>query len=326
MPSVLVAGTIHPAGLHLLGASKGISVTYIEAVSTESYAPHVEGADAILIRTQPMPKSIIERAGSLRIVSRHGVGYDAVDVEALSARGIPLAIVGDINSRTVAEHAMTLMLASAKRLIKLDQAVRGGDWRYRDAREAIELDGKSLLIIGFGRIGRIVAGMAKAFGMSILAHDPFLSAAAISEAGAEPAPDLMDALARADFVTIHAPKKDGRPVIGIAEISVMKRSAIIINTSRGGVADEAALLAAIETGAIAGAALDVFESEPPRQCNPLHGHPNILLTPHVAGLTAECAERMSLVAAQNILDCFDGRLKPSLVVNAKEIGMLGGAS
>jgi D-3-phosphoglycerate dehydrogenase / 2-oxoglutarate reductase len=318
MPNVLVAGKIHPSGLDLL-RSGGMSIDYVEEVSAASYLPFIDRADAVLIRTQPMPASAIEQASRLSIVSRHGVGYDAVDVEALNRRDIPLAVVGDVNSRPVAEHAMLLLLASAKRLLRYDAAVRTAGLDYRNSLEASELDGKTLLIIGFGRIGRLVAAMARPFGVTSIAFDPFQSAEAVAAAGVEPVRDLATALGQADFVTIHAPKTGTRPLIGASELALMKPGAIIVNTSRGGIVEEAALAEALHAGTIAGAGLDVFELEPPSPDDALLGEDRIVLTPHSASLTRECAARMSIAAAKNILDFFAGRLDPALVVNRAAI-------
>ncbi len=315
MPHVLVAGRIHESGLDVLRQAPGVTFEMVDAVSTASYAPRLPEADALLIRTQPLPASVLGTAGRLRIVSRHGVGFDAVDVAALDARGIPLAIVGDVNSRPVAEHTLALMLALAKRLPAYDRASRDGAWGIRDSFSATELHGKRLLLIGFGRIGRLVAGMATAFGMAVSAHDPFQGEGAIRAAGAEPAPDLGAALAAADVVSLHVPKAGATPLIGAAELALMRPHALIVNTARGGLVDEDALADALEQGRIGGAGLDVFVDEPPSGGSRLLRCDRAILSPHSAGLTRECAARMGEVAARNIIDFFAGRLDPGLVVN-----------
>ncbi len=160
MPHVVVAGKIHPSGIALLKDAEGFTYDYVEEVSEPSYAPLVAGADALVLRTQPLSAATVAQAGRLRIVSRHGVGYDAVHLPSLNERGIALAIVGDVNSVSVAEHAMMLLLALAKRTNVADRAVRTGDWKWRDRLDASELAGKHLLIIGFGRIGRHLARLA----------------------------------------------------------------------------------------------------------------------------------------------------------------------
>jgi D-3-phosphoglycerate dehydrogenase len=320
MPHVLLAGPIHDDGLKLLREAPGYTLKLVNEISTESYAPFVAEADAILIRTQPMPASVIAVAPRLKIVSRHGVGYDAVDEPALSARGIPLAIVGDVNSRAVAEHTLMLMLAAARRTVTHDRATREGSWNIRNRFETIELDGKALLLVGFGRIGRRVGELARAFGMRVLAHDPYMSADAIASLGATPVASLTEGLAEADFVSLHVPLVAGGPVIGVRELAAVKPTAIVVNAARGGLIDEAALDSALRSGRLGGAALDVFSREPPAADDSLLNNPRVTLSPHAAGLTAECAARMGVVSARNIIDFFAGRLDPALVVNASAIG------
>lgn len=317
MPHVLIAGKIHAAGLDLLRASKAVSFDFVSEVSVESFLPYLATADAILIRTQPLRETDIAKAPKLKIVSRHGVGYDAVDVAALNTRRIPLAIVGDVNSRAVAEHTLMLMLAAARRTVAHDRASRGGEWNVRNHFETTELDGKTLLVIGFGRIGRRVAELARAFGMTVLAHDPFAN----DFAGLEAVANISAALPRADFVSLHLPSMPGGAVIGAREIALMKPSATIINAARGGLVDEAALDAALRDGRLAAAALDTLLDEPPKPGNPLLQNPRVTISPHSAGLTDECTARMAISAAQNILDCFSGKLDRKLVVNAGAIGI-----
>lgn len=314
MPHVLVAGKIHDAGLNLLRSVPDVTVDVVEEVSTASYAPKIPEADALLIRTQPLPGAVVATAPRLRIVSRHGVGYDAVDLPALQARGITLSIVGDVNSRAVAEHTFTLMLALAKRVTAYDPAVRNGNWGLRNSFSATELYGKRLFLVGFGRIGRLVAGMAHAFGMSVAAYDPYLESDAIRQGGADPVEDLADGLREADVVSLHVPKAGSRALIGAAELALLRPGALLVNTARGDLVDEVALADALDAGRIAGAGLDVFGSEPPTAGDRLLGCARALLSPHSAALTQECAARMSEAAARNILDFFEGRLDPRLTV------------
>ena len=321
MPHILVAGRIHQQGLEVLKNAKGVTFDVVDDVSRESYMPLLPKADALLIRTQPLDKAAIAEAPNLKIVSRHGVGYDAVDVEALNARRIPLCIVGDVNSRAVAEHTLMLMLSVARRTIAHDQATRADNWKLRNAFETIELDGKTLLVMGLGRIGRRVAALAQAFGMKVLGLDPMVPASAMIDLNITPATDLLSALKVADYVTLHVPLIGGKPVIGAEELASMKPSAILINAARGGLIDETALDQALLSQKLYGAGLDVFASEPPGSSNPLLKNPHVTLSPHSAGLTAECAARMGIAAAQNILDHFAGKLDRILVVNAKAVGL-----
>lgn len=314
MPHILIAGKLHDDGLALVEAAPGITYDYVPDANPRAYLPYLPKAEGLVLRTQPLTAQDIATAPKLGIVSRHGVGYDAVDVPALDALNIPLAIVGDVNSRTVAEHAMALMLACSREIVKSNIRFRGGDWAQRNAFSPREVDGKTLLIVGFGRIGRRLADLARAFNMKVLVHDPFLRDA--PPAGIERVEALADALPRAQFVSLHVPRSDGA-LIGAAELALMPPGAIVINTARGELIDEAALLSALNEGRIAAAGLDVLSEEPPAPDNPLIAHENTVVTPHAAGLTQECAARMARVSVQNVLDHFNGTLDPTLVVNLK---------
>ena len=271
-------------------------------------------ADALVIRTQPLSAATIAQASRLKIVSRHGVGYDSVDVAALNKRRIPLCIVGDVNSLSVAEHAMMLILACAKQVIRADRAVRSGPWGWRNRLEAGEISGKRLLIIGFGRSGRHLARMAEGFGMELRAFDPFLVERGWPEGAVAPAASLADGLAWADVVSVNAPKA-GRPILAAEEFARLKPGAIVVNTARGGIVDEAALASALADGRVAAAGLDVFDDEPPATDHPLLAFDQVVLTPHIAGLTQQAAERMAVSSVQNVIDFFAGRIDPDLIVN-----------
>lgn len=314
MPHVLVAGKLHPRGIALLKARSDVTFDYVEEVSEASYVPLIGKADGLVIRTQRLTAATIAKAARLRVVSRHGVGHDAIDLAALNERGIALMVVGEVNSVSVGEHAMLLLLAAAKRAVRSDEAVRNGDWGWRDRLEQTELSGKRLLIVGFGRSGRQLARMAAAFGMDISAYDPLLDGRGVPPGPVAHAVSLAEALAEADFVSVHAPRA-GKPVIAAAELAMMKRSAILVNTARGGVVDEAALIASLKEGRLAAAGIDVFEQEPPSPDNPLLGMDQVVLSPHVAGMTAESAERMSVSSVQNILDFFAGTMNSAVIIN-----------
>jgi D-3-phosphoglycerate dehydrogenase / 2-oxoglutarate reductase len=320
MPHILVAGKLHPSGMQLLEAAKGVTFDYVHEVSEESYAPLIAKADGLVIRTQPLSPATVARASKLRIVSRHGVGYDSVHLPSLVERGIVLAVVGDVNSISVAEHSMMLLLAAVKRTVRADRSVRAGDWSWRNQLQPQELHGKHLLIVGYGRIGRHLARMAGGFGMVARAYDPFLLAKGWPVGDVAPAADLLEGMAWADAVSVNAPKMD-RPVIGAREIAAMKPGAVLVNTARGGVVDEEALIDALKAGRVGGAGLDVFDSEPPPADSPLLAMDNVVLTPHVAGLTQECAERMAVGSVQNVLDFFEGRIDHALVVNREQLGV-----
>ena len=314
MPHLLIAGKLHPAGLALLEGRDGLTYDLVQEVSEESYAPLIHRADALVIRTQPLSEATIAKASGLKLVSRHGVGYDAVDIAALNSRQITLCVTGDVNSQSVAEHAMMLILASAKRLVRADRSVREGRWGWRNALEAGEISGKNLLIIGFGRSGRHLARMTQGFGMETRAYDPFLVKQGWPDVPVAPAASLAEALAWADVISVHVPKA-GSPIIGANEFALMKPGVIIVNTARGGIVDEAALVAALGTGRVGAAGLDVLDDEPPAKSHPLLAFDQVLLTPHIAGLTQPSAERMAVSSVQNVLDFFAGQLDSALVVN-----------
>ena len=314
MPHILIAGKLHPSGIALLRAAPDVTFDYVEEVSEASYAPLIGRADGLVIRTQPLSAATVEQAGNLKIVSRHGVGYDAVDLPSLNRRGIALMIVGDVNSVSVAEHAMTLLLAAVKCTVAADRSVREGKWDWRNRLASREVAGMRLLVLGYGRIGRHLARMALGMGMVVRAHDPFLERQGWPEGPVASESDLTRGLEWADAVSVHAPKSD-RPLLGEAELALLKSGAIVVNTARGGVIDERALIAALQDGRIAAAGIDVFAAEPPAADNPMLSMDQVVLSPHIAGLTAECGERLAVSSVQNVLDFFAGRIDPALVVN-----------
>jgi D-3-phosphoglycerate dehydrogenase len=314
MPHVLIAGRLHPSGLALLNGTAGVTYDYVEDVAEQSYAPLIGKADALVIRTQPLSAQTVTGAERLKIVSRHGVGYDAVDLNALNARRILLCVVGDVNSASVAEHAMMLILGCAKFLIRADRSVRGGLWGWRNKLEAGEVGGKGLLILGYGRTGRHLARMAAAFGMEMRAYDPFLAETNWPAGPAAPVSSLAEGLAWADVISVNMPKAD-RPILGAQELARVKPGVVVVNTARGGIVVEIALAEALADGRVAAAGLDVFDAEPPAADHPLLRFDQVLLTPHIAGLTRQAAERMSVASVQNVLNFFAGRIDPDLIVN-----------
>lgn len=318
MRQVLVAGKIHPAGREMLDTAPGLKIRYIDEVSEESYAPYIKEADALLIRTQPMSAATVAKAEKLKIVSRHGVGYDAVDVAALNRRGIALAVCGDVNASSVAEHTCMMVLAASKQALRADASVRGGPWSWRERLQSKDIHGRNLLVLGYGRIGRQTASMMAGFGMNIRAYDPFLVNKDWPHGGVAPIADLHKGLAWADVVTVSAPKTE-KPLLGPTEFAAMRQGVIVINTARGGIVDEAALVAALRSGKVAAAGIDVFEDEPPAPDNPLKQFDQVLLSPHIAGVTEGASERMATGSAQNIIDFFRGEIDPQLVVNRSEI-------
>jgi D-3-phosphoglycerate dehydrogenase len=258
----------------------------------------------------------LEASQDMRVVTRIGVGYDAVDVPALSRRKVPLMVAGTANSPSVAEQALFMMLTLAKRAVEMHALVKEGNWGTRLGKLPFDLYGKTLLIIGFGRIGTRTAKRCLAMEMNVLVYDPYKSAEEIKAAGCEPVADLDAALPRADFVSIHCPKtSETVGMFNAARLRRMKATAYLINTARGGIIDEPALHDALVSGRLAGAGLDVFEQEPPPVGHSLFELPNVIIAPHVAGVTREAVDRMSEQTARNILSALDGEPIRQNVIN-----------
>ena len=263
----------------------------------------------------------LEASRDMKVVTRIGVGYDAVDIPALSRRKIPLMVAGTANSPSVAEQAMFMMLTLAKRAVEMHSIVKDGNWGYRLGKLPYDLFGKTVLIVGFGRIGTRTAKRCIAMEMNVLIYDPYKSASEIKAAGCEPVADLDAALPRADFVSIHCPKtSETVGMFNAARLKRMKPTAYLINTARGGIIDEPALHAALVSGKLAGAGLDVFEQEPPPAGHSLFELPNVIMAPHVAGVTREAVDRMSEQTARNILSALDGEPIRQNVINQDVLG------
>ena len=263
----------------------------------------------------------LESSKDMLVVTRIGVGFDAVDVPALSRRRVPLMVAGTANSPSVAECALFMMLTLAKRATEMHSLVRDNRWPDRLGMLPFDLFGKTILIIGFGRIGSRTAKRCLAMEMNVLVFDPYKPAADIKAAGCEPVADLDAALPHADFVSIHCPKTP--ETIGMFNADRLKRmkpKAFLINTARGGIVDEAALHAALSSGKLAGAGLDVFEQEPPPAGHALFALPNVIMAPHVAGVTVEAVDRMSEQTARNILSVLDGDPLRQNVINQDVLG------
>jgi len=263
----------------------------------------------------------LEACKDMKVVTRIGVGFDAVDVPALSRRKVPLMVAGTANSPSVAEQAIFMMLTLAKRATEMHSIVKDGKWGSRLGMLPYDLYGKTLLIVGFGRIGTRTAKRCLAMEMNVLVYDPYKPAAEIKAAGCEPVADLDAALPRADFVSIHCPKNpETVGMFNAARLQRMKPTAYLVNTARGGIVDEEALYDALSSGKLAGAGLDVFEQEPPPGGHSLFELPNVIMAPHVAGVTREAVDRMSEQTARNILSALDGQPIRQNVINQDVLG------
>ena len=315
--TIVIDGDVHSSALAVLEARDDIDLVKVPLEDAAALAKAVSGANGILARSARITPELIASANGLQIVSRHGVGYDRVNIEALSARKIPLAVTGTANSPSVAEHAMMFMLACAKRLRPTDQRTRNGDFlKARQELGRVELLEKKVLIIGFGRIGKIVARRCQGFDMQVLACDPFIDQKTIRDAGVTPVKNFHDVLREVDYLTIHVPLNDETEnLIDVEELALLKSTAILVNCARGGIINEDALYDVLKNEKIFGAGIDVFAIEPTPGDHPLFTLDNVLVNPHAAASAMECLERMGVQAAQNILDLFDGKLDPGMVVN-----------
>jgi D-3-phosphoglycerate dehydrogenase len=314
---VICIQPLHPEGMKILNSREDLEIIVPDSPDPATWANFLPGAEAICVRLTKIPRAMMEAAPNLKIISRHGVGLDNIDVAAATERGVVVATVGLSNSPSVVEHTIAMMYALAKRLPELDRAVREGDY-YRGRTKLISMDvaGRTVLIIGLGRIGSRLAKALNGLGLKCLGVDPAYTAAQIEAMGCEPVADFRTALPRADFVTVHCPLQDDtRDLIGAAELALMKPTAYVINCARGGIVNEAALLDALNSGRIKGAALDVQVSEPPKPDDPLLACDRLILTPHAAAATPETMMRSSMTVAQNVLDYFDGRSLEGRIVN-----------
>lgn len=300
-------------------AAAGFEVRYPRvggAVLTQSQlAEELGGVDATIASTEPYTEAIVKSAKSLRVVARTGVGYDAINVAAATERGIVVACTPGTNHDAVAEHTFALLLAVAKRVIPLHAEVAGGGFRRKPS---LSLRGKTLGLIGFGRIGRAVARRAAAFDMRVITYDPFVAAIPADEQQVE-LTKLEDLLNRSDIVSIHAAATQGNSRLICREtLNQMKPGAIILNTARGTLIDEAALTEALQSGQVAAAGLDVFEREPP-EGSPLLSAPNVVLSPHLAGIDEQAFVDMANMAAQTIVDLYESRWPVERLVNAGQL-------
>jgi D-3-phosphoglycerate dehydrogenase len=326
MPSnrkkVMVPHTMGKEGVSLLQARDDIEVqVYPADIKQSDLLPMLADVAGIALSGTPYKQTEMSASPVMEVVARIGVGYDAVEVPALTARRVPLMVAGTANSTSVAEHAFHLMMALAKRSTALDGLVHKGTWADRHGGLPMELSGKTALIVGFGRIGTRSARRCLGFDMNVLIYDPYVTDEKISAAGCERVTDLDAALSRADFVSIHCPKNpETIGMFNATRFALMKRGAFIVNTARGGIIDEPALHAALTSGHLAGAGLDVFETEPTPVNNTLLSLDTVITSPHMAGVTTESVAGMARVTAENILSVLDGKPNRDNAINPEVLG------
>ena len=298
---VAVLGKVDQKGLSFLKGNE-FNVIEIENFEIQNLKEQLKDVDGILLRTTRLDKEILQHCDNLKIVSRHGVGYDNVDLDFLNENKIALCITSTSNAVSVAEHVLSFFIYLTKKLSLSDSLVKEGNFEKRSKLpNFFELYKKKVLIIGFGRIGKEVAKRCLGFDMEVYVYDPFLDNEIIIRNQCIPI-EKNQGLAIADFITIHLPlNRDTKNFISQTELNLMRKNSILVNTSRGGIVNENDLCIALDSKKIQGAGMDVFVSEPPESNHPFFKLDNILLTPHNAALTLECRERMSLEASQNIV-------------------------
>ena len=308
---ILIADPIDPSGLEILEAS-GAEVRKVSAEERPRLAEVLPGYDALVVRSATrVTAELLAAADGLKVVGRAGIGVDNVDVAAATERGILVVNAPTANVVSATEHTFAMLLALARKVPRAHASLSGGAWD-RKSWVGLELQGKTLGVVGFGRIGQRVAARARAFEMAVLAFDPFLDPAVARKLDVELLP-LAEVLSRSDVVTLHTPLTDQtRDLIGAGELATMKPGALLVNCGRGGVVDEAALLAALDEGRLAGAALDVFAEEPPSDFT-LMRHPKVVVTPHIGAQTREAQERIATETARMVLAALDGSLAVTAV-------------
>lgn len=326
MHKLVFCRALHADAMALLDVRDDIDVTILTTAfrgppMQKELAAAIVDADGVMVGLERLDADLIASARNLRVISRFGVGYDLIDIPACTAKRVVVSVVNGANDLSVAEHAMMLMLAVARRTLEMDASVRSGTWMMQEGRRMRELAGRRVLVVGYGRIGTRVARLCAAFGMVVMVHDPAFPTPRIAADGHIPAPDLMAAVAQADVVSLHCPlDATTRHMVDADFLAAMPGHAWLINTARGGLVDEMALVAALQNGVIEAAGLDVLVQEPPVPDHPLFALHNVVLAPHNAAAAWECYAKMSMRAVRNLLDTIDGVIDPGYTVNPEVLG------
>jgi D-3-phosphoglycerate dehydrogenase len=302
VPKVLVSDQLAPQGLEILERARGMQVLHRPGLSASELLAEIADVDGLVIRSETkVTKDVLAAAKQLQVVGRAGIGVDNVDVPAATARGVVVMNTPGGNNVTTAEHAVALLVSLARHVPQATASMKQGRWE-KNRFMGMELYHRTLGVIGLGRIGRIVADRARGLGMKVVAYDPYLAEAAIPKLEVELVP-LDELFERADAITLHVPKtKDTLALIGRAALAKMQRGVLIVNAARGGIVDEAALLEALDSGQVGGAALDVFEKEPPPADHPLVRHERVICTPHLGASTEQAQVNVAIAVAEQVRD------------------------
>ena len=297
---IAIIGETHISGWDIL-KKNNFNVFEIKDFNIESLKKNLSDVDGILLRTSELRENVLSNCKNLKIIARHGVGYDNVDLSYLNNNNIALSITGTSNAVTVAEYVLSSFLSLSRNTYAYDQLVKNGDYKKKKSMpDFFELYKKNILIFGFGRIGKAVAKRCLGFEATVYVYDPFIKDKEIEKANCVPI-SKNDGIEISDFITIHLPlNADTKNFISENEFSKMKKSVVIVNAARGGIVNENALVSALSNKTIRAAALDVYEQEPPPDNHPIFGFSNVLLSPHNSALTLECRRRMAIEAAESI--------------------------
>lgn len=317
MAKILIPQDIAQEGKDFL-IENGYEIKMGSGFSKEDLIRDVADCEAVLVRTAVISSEVIEAGKNLKVISRHGVGYDNVEIKRAEELGIWVTNAPESNAGTVAEHTLIMMGALAKNIINIDNATRNEDFAIRTRQYGVDMAGKVLGVAGVGKIGSIVAKRASlAFGMKVIGYDPYLSKEKFPEE-IEKVDKWIDLISQADFISLHLPgTEETNNIVGKAEFNAMKESAFLINCARGTLINEEDLVEALKSKKIAGAGLDVFKEEPPAKDNPLLTLDNVIFTPHCSSHTRECGIRMAVHAAMGIHDVLSGK-SPQWLVNHPE--------
>tara|TARA_Y100001970_G_scaffold279351_1_gene386532 strand:- start:948 stop:1904 length:957 start_codon:yes stop_codon:yes gene_type:complete len=314
--NILIIQPIDKSGIEILENHPDYNFEIIDGTNLEEIKKKIIECDGISIRTAKLPAEVIRGAKNLKVISRHGVGYDNIDLEAAKEKNITISITATANAVAVAEHVMFMLLNISKRKDMYDKTVKSGRFNDRNKLpKTIELWNKNILIMGFGRIGKSLIKRCIGFEMNVYVYDPFVSKEEIESLGGKKIEDLKEGVKKMDALTLHMPLNEKtKNIINYDVLKNMKKNCIIINASRGGIINENDLNKSLNENKIFGAGLDVFDTEPPDNDNPLLKNDKTFLSPHTAAFTEECMVRMGKETIQNIIDFFDKKLEKSKIV------------
>ncbi len=316
MIKIAIVEKIDNDGIKILEENPKFDFKIIEDVSKENLIKELPKYDGLTLRVVKLDSDILSHCKNLKVISRHGVGYDNVDLNFLKKNNIKLLITATANAVAVAEHVMYMMLSLSKSVTSYDNAVRSGTFKKNAGKiQTYELFNKEILIVGFGRIGKHLIKRCLGFDMKVNVFDPFVGNDIIKSYGGTKIEKLNSGIITSDFVSIHMPlNKETKNLFNMEMLKTMKKSSILINTARGGIINEKDLDIALKKNIIFAAGLDVFEKEPPDLSNPLLKNNKVLLSPHSATFTKECKSRMGIETVQNIIDFFENKINDSMIV------------